>query len=66
MAEIKNPEHVLVEIQPKELLGNAMAMKHHGLRLSQPFLTEIHTLHEHIQGHLLFSAINQSLLRYHR
>ena len=35
MAEIKNPEHTLVEITPDELLSNVMAMKHHGLRLSQ-------------------------------
>ena len=35
MAEIKNPAHVLVEITPDQLLGNVMAMKHHGLRLSQ-------------------------------
>ena len=35
MAEIKNPEHVVVEITPDELLGNVMAMKNSKLRLSQ-------------------------------
>ena len=35
MAEIKNPEHILVEITPDQLLGNVMAMKHQNLRLSQ-------------------------------
>ena len=35
MAEIKNPEHMLVEITPDELLGHVMAMKHQNLRLSQ-------------------------------
>ena len=35
MAEIKNPEHMLVEITPDELLGNVMAMKSQKLRLSQ-------------------------------
>ena len=33
--EIKNPEHVIVQITPEELLGNAVAMKKNGLRLSQ-------------------------------
>ena len=33
--EIKNPEHVIVEITPEELLENAVAMKKNGLRLSQ-------------------------------
>ena len=35
MAEIKNPEHVLVEITPDQLLGNVMALKNQNLRLSQ-------------------------------
>ena len=35
MAEIKNPEHMLVEIIPDELLGHVMAMKNQKLRLSQ-------------------------------
>ena len=35
MAEIKNPAHVTVEITPDELLGNVVAMKKNGLRLSQ-------------------------------
>lgn len=33
--EFKNPDHVFVEITPEELLGNAVAMKKNGLRLSQ-------------------------------
>ena len=33
--EIKNPEHVIVQITPDELLGNVVAMKKNGLRLSQ-------------------------------
>ena len=33
--EIKNPEHVIVQITPEELLGNVVAMKKNGLRLSQ-------------------------------
>ena len=33
--EYKNPEHVIIEIAPDELLGNAVAMKKNGLRLSQ-------------------------------
>ena len=33
--EIKNPEHVLVEITPEQLLGDVMAFKKQGLRLSQ-------------------------------
>ena len=33
--EMKNPEHVIREITPEELLGNVMAMKKNGLRLSQ-------------------------------
>ncbi len=33
--EIKNPEHVLVEITPDQLLGEVMARKNQGLRLSQ-------------------------------
>ena len=33
--EIKNPENVLVEITPDELLGEVMACKNSGLRLSQ-------------------------------
>ncbi len=33
--EIKNPENVLVEITPDQLLGNVMALKNNGLRLSQ-------------------------------
>lgn len=33
--EIKNPENVLVEITPEQLLGDVMAMKNNGLRLSQ-------------------------------
>lgn len=33
--EIKNPEHVLVEITPEQLLGDVMALKKNGLRLSQ-------------------------------
>ena len=33
--EIKNPEHVLVEITPDQLLGNVMALKNNQLRLSQ-------------------------------
>ena len=35
MAEIKNPEHVLVQITPDQLLGNVMALKNQNLRLSQ-------------------------------
>ena len=35
MAEIKNPEHVIVEITPDELLGNVMTLKNNKLRLSQ-------------------------------
>ena len=35
MAEIKNPEHVIVEITPDELLGNVMTLKKNNLRLSQ-------------------------------
>ena len=35
MAEIKNPEHVIVEITPDQLLGNVMALKNNKLRLSQ-------------------------------
>lgn len=33
--EIRNPEHVLVEITPDQLLGNVMALKNQKLRLSQ-------------------------------
>ena len=33
--EFKNPEHVIVQITPEELLGNVVAMKKNGLRLSQ-------------------------------
>lgn len=33
--EVKNPENVLVEITPDELLGDVAAMKSNGLRLSQ-------------------------------
>lgn len=33
--EIKNPENVLVEITPDQLLGEVMARKNQGLRLSQ-------------------------------
>lgn len=35
MAEIKNPEHVILEITPDELLGNVMTLKNNKLRLSQ-------------------------------
>ena len=35
MAEIKNPEHVTVEITPDELLGVVMSCKNQKLRLSQ-------------------------------
>ena len=35
MVEIKNPEHVIIEITPDQLLGNVMALKNHKLRLSQ-------------------------------
>ena len=35
MAEIKNPEHVILEITPDELLTNVMTLKNHKLRLSQ-------------------------------
>ena len=35
MAEIKNPEQVIVEITPDQLLGNVMALKNNKLRLSQ-------------------------------
>ena len=35
MVEIKNPEHVIIEITPDELLGEVMAMKNKKLRLSQ-------------------------------
>ena len=35
MAEIKNPEHVIIEITPDQLLGNVMALKNNKLRLSQ-------------------------------
>ena len=35
MAEIRNPEHVLVEITPDELLGVVMGCKNQKLRLSQ-------------------------------
>ena len=33
--EIKNPEHVLVEIEPGTLLGHVMSQKNKGRRLSQ-------------------------------
>ena len=33
--EFKNPEHVIIEITPEELLQNTVAMKKNGLRLSQ-------------------------------
>lgn len=33
--EIKNPENVLVEITPEQLLGDVVALKKNGLRLSQ-------------------------------
>ena len=33
--EIKNPENVLVEITPDQLLGEVMVRKNQGLRLSQ-------------------------------
>ncbi len=33
--EIKNPENVLVEITPDQLLGEVMALKNKGARLSQ-------------------------------
>ena len=35
MAEIKNPEHVILEITPDELLANVMTLKNNKLRLSQ-------------------------------
>ena len=35
MAEIKNPEHVIIEITPDQLLGNVMALKNNKLRLSR-------------------------------
>ena len=35
MAEIKNPEHVILEITPDELLANVMTLKKNKLRLSQ-------------------------------
>lgn len=33
--EIRNPEHIFVEITPDQLLGEVMAHKNKGLRLSQ-------------------------------
>ena len=33
--EFKNPEHVILEITPDELLGNVMTLKNNKLRLSQ-------------------------------
>ena len=35
MAEIKNPAHVTLEITPDQLLGDVVALKKQGLRLSQ-------------------------------